>query len=157
MDDMQEWAKQQAVDAALYDIARNVTDEVMGEGTYAEINGGNPDPGVQATIERGRQGYHGRLWDSPMTDGMRRVDMTGATCVLCEEEIGEHDDGLRQLQDYHLACFLRSILGDVFHQTGECSCFGGDKHDEQGSYKEQSERALAAMVAAGRGHWVREQ
>jgi hypothetical protein len=36
----------------LYDVARQVTDEVMGEGTYAESNAGNPDPGVQAAIER---------------------------------------------------------------------------------------------------------
>lgn len=156
MSDMEEWAKGQAVDAALFDIARKATDEVMGAGTYDRINRGNPDPGVQAAIDRGRQGYHGRLWDAPMTDGLPKIDMTGATCVLCEEEIGEHDDGLRQLQDYHFACFLRSILGDVFHQTGECSCAGGDKHDEEGTFKEQSERALAAMVAAGRGRWVRD-
>lgn len=103
--------------------------------------------------ERG-QGYHGRRWDSPMTDGMPKVDMTGATCVLCEELVDENDDAIRQLQDYHLACFLRSILGDVYHQTEECLCFGGDKHDEQGTYKEQSERALVAMVAAGRGRWA---
>jgi len=37
----------------LYDIAREVTDEVFGEGAYAEINKDNPDPGVQAAIQRG--------------------------------------------------------------------------------------------------------
>ena len=36
----------------LYDVAREVTDEVFGEGTYAEMNGGSPDPGVQAAIAR---------------------------------------------------------------------------------------------------------
>jgi hypothetical protein len=36
----------------LYDIARQVTDEVLGDGTYAELNKGNPDPGVQAAIRR---------------------------------------------------------------------------------------------------------
>jgi hypothetical protein len=91
-----------------------------------------------------------------MTDELPKVDMTGATCVLCEETIGETDDGLRLLQDYHLACLLRSILGDVYHQQELCFCFGGDKHDEQGTYKEQSERALVAMIAAGRGRWVGE-
>lgn len=29
-----------------------VTDEVLGVGTYAQINGGNPDPRVQAAILR---------------------------------------------------------------------------------------------------------
>lgn len=36
----------------LYDIARRVTDEVLGEGTYEEINKNNPDPSVQAAIRR---------------------------------------------------------------------------------------------------------
>lgn len=36
----------------LYDIAREVTDEVLGEGTYARLNAGHPDPEVQATIRR---------------------------------------------------------------------------------------------------------
>lgn len=34
----------------LYDIARQVTDEVLGEGTYEEINKSNPNPGVQQAI-----------------------------------------------------------------------------------------------------------
>lgn len=41
--------------ADLYDIARRVTDEVLGAGTYAEVNKGNPDPGVQAAIKRAPQ------------------------------------------------------------------------------------------------------
>ena len=36
----------------LYDVARKVTDEVLGDGTYAELNAGNPDPRVQAAIRR---------------------------------------------------------------------------------------------------------
>lgn len=31
----------------LYDIAREVTDEVLGKGTYAGVNGGNPNPNPQ--------------------------------------------------------------------------------------------------------------
>lgn len=42
-------------DSEMYDIARRVTDEVLGEGTYDDLNKGNPDPGVQAAIERGKQ------------------------------------------------------------------------------------------------------
>lgn len=91
-----------------------------------------------------------------MTDDLPKIDMTGATCVLCAELIAEHDDALRLLQDYHLACLLRSILGDVDHQEGLCLCSGGSDRDERGTYREQSERALAATVAAGRGGWVRE-
>jgi hypothetical protein len=39
----------------LYDIALEVTDEALGEGTYADMNGGSPDPGVRAAITRWRQ------------------------------------------------------------------------------------------------------
>lgn len=38
-----------------YDLARDVTDEAFGPGTYAEMNAGNPDPGVQGAIKRGSQ------------------------------------------------------------------------------------------------------
>lgn len=37
-------------DKTLYDIAREVTDEMLGEGTYDELNKNNPKPGVQAAI-----------------------------------------------------------------------------------------------------------
>ena len=36
----------------LWDIARQVTDEVMGEGTYAESNKGNMDPKVQEQVKK---------------------------------------------------------------------------------------------------------
>jgi hypothetical protein len=39
-------------DESLYDVARRVTDEVLGAGSYAQINAGNPDPGVQQAIQR---------------------------------------------------------------------------------------------------------
>lgn len=34
-----------------YDIALQVTDEVLGEGTYAEINKNNSNPGVRMAIQ----------------------------------------------------------------------------------------------------------
>lgn len=40
----------------LYDVARQVTDEVFGQGTYAELNRDHPDPGVQRAIQRWRDG-----------------------------------------------------------------------------------------------------
>jgi len=40
------------VSEPLYDVARQVTDEVFGEGAYAELNGSNPHPAVQAAIKR---------------------------------------------------------------------------------------------------------
>lgn len=40
---------------SMYDIARKITDDVMGEGSYENLNKGNPDPEVQAAIERGKK------------------------------------------------------------------------------------------------------
>ena len=37
----------------LYDVAREVTNDVMGEGTYEKLNGDSPNPGVQRAIENG--------------------------------------------------------------------------------------------------------
>lgn len=37
----------------MYDLARQVTDEVFGEGAYADLNKNNPDPGVQRAIKKG--------------------------------------------------------------------------------------------------------
>ena len=39
-------------DDRLYDLAREITDEFFGEGTYAEMNENHPDPGVQRAIKR---------------------------------------------------------------------------------------------------------
>jgi hypothetical protein len=39
-------------DSELYDLALKVTDGALGKGTYADLNRGNPDPGVQAAIKR---------------------------------------------------------------------------------------------------------
>jgi hypothetical protein len=53
----------------LYDIARQVTDEVMGEGTYADLNRGNPDPGVQAAIRRAENVLYEEDGVTPVTRG----------------------------------------------------------------------------------------
>lgn len=51
----------------LYDIARQVTDEVLGTGTYAEVNAGNPNPGVQAAIQRApKQRWVVLIGDNPI-------------------------------------------------------------------------------------------
>lgn len=55
----------------LYDVARQVTDEVCGDGTYAKLNEHHPDPGVQAAIAkwRGDAGV-----DSSSTDPERPLE-----------------------------------------------------------------------------------
>jgi hypothetical protein len=57
-----EWVKD-----PLYDVAREVTDEVLGAGTYAEVNAGSLNPGVQAAIAQSS-----RQW--AMTDVIDLLD-----------------------------------------------------------------------------------
>lgn len=99
-------------------------------------------------------GYHGRLWDSPMTDGMPKVDLTGEECFYCGEPIAADDDALRLATTSHTECVLRSVLGDVAHLEGRCLCAGGRDHDEEGTFREQAQRALQWMVDNGRGRWA---
>ncbi len=65
----------EAAGVSLYDVARRVTDEVLGEGAYAEANRGNPDPGVQAAIRRAerRCPEHGQADCSPLLNGCARL------------------------------------------------------------------------------------
>ena len=42
----------------MYRIAREVMDEVMGEGAYAEHNKDNPDPRIQAEVKAWAEGVH---------------------------------------------------------------------------------------------------
>jgi|GEM_PF-2644472 len=55
------------------------------------------------------------------------------TCMFCEEPIlpGEEVGPLSRGQA-HLECEVRNVVGSAAHQLGECSCFGGDRHDPPG-------------------------
>jgi hypothetical protein len=39
-----------------FDVALEVTDEVLGDGTYASVNRGTPNPGARGAIDRWRAG-----------------------------------------------------------------------------------------------------
>jgi hypothetical protein len=54
-----------------YDFARQITDEIWGEGTYAEMHKNNPDPGVQKAIQ-GTPAictHCGAVWDKNHEEG----------------------------------------------------------------------------------------
>lgn len=97
--------------ADLYDVARQVTDEVLGEGTYDEINSGNPDPGVRAAIRRGEMvlNEEGEPVEAAIFVGLqkeaillRKFPMTRLGYREATEFIGTlegHDDGR-----YYLDC-----------------------------------------------------
>lgn len=40
----------------LFDVALQVTDEVFGDGAYADLNSSGPDPGARQAIRRWRAG-----------------------------------------------------------------------------------------------------
>jgi hypothetical protein len=98
--------------------------------------------------------YQGRLWDAPATDGAQLMNLVGSQCGACRELIDEDDDAVLMGSVFHTECWLRSGLGDVAHLEERCLCFGGGDHDDEGTYREQSKRALDWVVAHGRGRWA---
>jgi len=85
----------------LYDIARQVTDEVLGEGTYATINKDHPDPGVQAAIQRAPQEPHKGKWgvlvgDNPIHYQPGEGDFDG----MDDLEVRGPFDTKQEAQDY---------------------------------------------------------
>lgn len=97
--------------------------------------------------------YQGRRWDAPMADDAVLADLTGQTCGMCQEPVVEGDDAMALGSTFHTECLIRSTLGDVAHLEGRCLCFGGRDHDEEGTYREQSRRAMAWIIEHRRGRW----
>lgn len=98
--------------------------------------------------------YQGRLWDAPATDDATKADLTGRHCTACGEEIAASDDAVRMGSYFHTECWIRSGLGDVMHLERRCLCFGGTEHDDEGTYREQSQRALDWVVENRAGRWA---
>lgn len=75
---------------SMYDIARQVTDEVLGEGTYASLNANHPDPGVQMAIQNAKEHIPGTR-PRPKMD--TPVGLFGGICSC-----GWQSDGLQSRQ-----------------------------------------------------------
>lgn len=101
-----------------------------------------------------QRGFQGRIWDSPMFDDLPKIDLANETCGMCQEGIVGSDDAIRTPSVFHTECLLRSIVGDVPHLEGRCSCYGGGAHDDEGTYRETAQRAIAWLVENGRGRWA---
>lgn len=97
--------------------------------------------------------YQGRRWDAPATDFAIEAALAGKHCSMCDELISGEDDAVRMGSYFHTECWLRSGLGDVAHLEHRCLCYGGGDHDEDGTYREQSKRALEWLLAHRQGRW----
>lgn len=88
-----------------------------------------------------------------MTDGSIEGSVIGV-CDQCQGPIRPEDDAI-QLAGIkgHLECEIRSIIGDVPHLEGQCSCYGGTEHDER-PYREGAKAALQWLIDNGRGKWA---
>lgn len=96
---------------------------------------------------------HGRWWDAPATDDAKEFDLTGTTCSMCQEEVTTDDDAVMMGSIFHTECWLRAGLGDVAHLERRCLCYGGGEHDEEGTQREQSKRALQWIIDHSQGRW----
>lgn len=109
--------------------------------------------------------WHGRKWDAPLTDDAlefpeetARLVFDGRTsCDHCGEPMvyGENILLLPHIHG-HLECHLRSMLGDVAHLEGRCTC-NGPGHPEPGedaqTYRQASLAAVQWLVDRGQGRF----
>jgi hypothetical protein len=104
--------------------------------------------------------YFGEWNDAPLAeDGEPVPTPDSAVCGWCEDGIRPGDAGVVMAHvtaagtaaeiPWHRECLARSTLGSVAHQTGTCSCGGGDNPDPA-TPAERHADALAAW-----NHWNR--
>jgi hypothetical protein len=64
-------------------------------------------------------------------------------CEYCAEEILPEE--ICNQPGYHLECVIRAVMGSAAHILGECSCYGGTRHDPPGvSPREAAKLAFEA-------------
>lgn len=85
--------------------------------------------------------WFGESWGASVCTPERQVDNpaihdTESTCAWCTEGMDVVDTGFvlpiydsNESAVYHRNCYLRSVIGSVSHQRGQCSCFGGEEED----------------------------
>lgn len=96
----------------LYDIALQITDEVLGPGTYATINARNPDPGVQAAIAR----------TVKVPDDITPTEYLVMEVLAARHRIGEYHwtfppfllSALRKLEKRNLIGFQSGVIEKTF-------------------------------------------
>jgi hypothetical protein len=89
----------------------------------------------------------------------RAVTPIGCECGWCPEPIAPDDNGFLlpnrisgELQPWHYECYLRLVLGGVFHQAGKCGCHGGTSPpDPPDMTKREAARAAVAFWHDVRG------
>jgi hypothetical protein len=103
--------------------------------------------------------YQGRKWDAPMTDDAIERDLSGHTCVMCQESITADDNAIMNTQPWHLECSIRSGLGDVQHLERRCLCFRGTgneithESDHHETYRESAKAALQWVLDHNQGRF----
>lgn len=102
--------------------------------------------------------WFGKAYGAPYErDTPHAATPVGQPCLWCDEAIAEGDDGLLiphvaeggpREAPWHYACHLRSIVGGVRHQLGQCTCcnLGGKlPPDPEGMTRRQAAEAAAAL------------
>jgi hypothetical protein len=102
--------------------------------------------------------YPSREYPAPMfEDGIEVPTPIGEPCLRCDEPIDEDDrgvlmpylaaDGKAHMVAFHFECHVRSTIGSVKHQRGECGCATGDfQTDDDAEYPTRREAARAALA-----------
>jgi hypothetical protein len=103
--------------------------------------------------------HFGNDWgDAPLAKESERVPTPdNAVCAWCEDDIRPDDTGVMMahttaagtatVKPWHRECLARSTLGSAAHQSGTCTCQGGDNPNPV-TPAERHADALAAW-----NHW----
>jgi hypothetical protein len=106
--------------------------------------------------------YPTRLLPAPIYEDISEVPTPiGLLCFSCDELIEDGDRGFIQScvirtdehgeyvhtrEPIHHECHMRSVVGSVKHQRGECGCATGDfSGDDDAEYATRREAARAAV------------
>lgn len=78
-----------------------------------------------------------------------------AACFWCKEEVLPGEESPIPLNGHrgnaHRECMVRSVAGSVGHQSGRCSCYGGEEEDPPGMTLREASRAAYDMFT---GRWA---
>jgi hypothetical protein len=97
--------------------------------------------------------WFGPDWHAPVCKSAEHVATPeDAVCYWCEEPIRLGDNGvlIRRIA-LHMECHVRSVVGSVNHQEGNCACHGKSEPEDPPGMSTR-EAAKAAMALWERGH-----
>jgi hypothetical protein len=90
--------------------------------------------------------------------GCRVETPIGASCLWCDDPIGPDANGFMlglitprgiELKPWHHECYLRMLVGGLYHQQRRCTCYGGYLQSDPAEMTIHEAALAAAAFYAG--------